>query len=235
MLEAAAMYATLIACLLGTLLGMRHALEPDHLAAVSTLATEQKSARAGLWLGASWGIGHTLALLIIGGSLAVLETQMPVRLADGFEAVVAVMIVALGLRALVRAARLGSEGPTRTHHHGGLAHAHPAGEAHVHVRKLALARWPLLVGAIHGLAGSGAITALVLARLPGVGARLLYIALFGLGSVLGMALLTGVAGVPLRRLGSHPRAAAMLLSVTGAVSVAVGGWWGVLSASRLLA
>src|SRR4051812_402983 len=101
------MLATLSGCLIGLLLGMRHALEPDHLAAVSTLVTEERDARAGAILGAFWGLGHTVSLVVVGGTLALLRTGMPARAADAFELVVAAMLLVLGTRALVRAAREG--------------------------------------------------------------------------------------------------------------------------------
>ncbi|HEX8954430.1 MAG TPA: urease accessory protein UreH, partial [Polyangia bacterium] len=86
--------------LLGMLLGMRHALEPDHLAAVSTLVASERSARRGALLGMYWGIGHSVALFAVGGVLAALHRQMPARAADAFELAVAVMLVALGVRAM---------------------------------------------------------------------------------------------------------------------------------------
>src|SRR3954465_3001998 len=89
---------------LGSLLGMRHALEPDHLTAVSTLVTasggERSSVRAAM-LGASWGLGHTLSLVIVGAILVVMRAEMPPRVADLFELLVAFMLVGLGARALV--------------------------------------------------------------------------------------------------------------------------------------
>src|SRR5581483_2396611 len=147
---------------LGSLLGMRHALEPDHLAAVSTLVTSERSGLKAVWLGACWGMGHTLTLVIAGGFLVFLRAEMPATAADGFELMVALMLVALGLRSLYRAARLGADGPTYPHRHGGLVHMHPGVPAHVHIGRWTLARRPLLIGAVHGLAGSGALTALVL-------------------------------------------------------------------------
>jgi ABC-type nickel/cobalt efflux system permease component RcnA len=227
--------APLIAALLGVLLGVRHAFEPDHLAAVSTLAAEERGVRGGLFLGAVWGIGHSLSLLVVGGTLAVLEAQMPVRIADGIELAVGVMIVGLGIRAILRAIREGRTGVIHSHAHDGLEHAHPAPEAHVHVSRWTLATRPLLIGVVHGLAGSGALTALVLAELPSVGARLSYIALFGLGSVVGMATLTGLFGVPLGRLQKAPKVLAACLLAVGVLSVAAGAWWGVVAANRLLA
>lgn len=229
------MSSTVLTGILGIALGMRHAVEPDHLAAVSTLATEQHTPRAGLWIGALWGLGHSLSLLLVGGSLALVGAQMPERVALGLEVAVAGMIIALGVRALRRSWLEGRAGSISTHRHGGVEHTHPAPEEHVHVRSWTFATRPLLVGVMHGLAGSGALTALVVAELPTIGARLGYIAVFGAGSVVGMALLTGLAGVPLMRLARTPRVASGLLSVAGLLSVVVGLWWGAASLRHLLA
>lgn len=220
--------------LLGVALGMRHALEPDHLAAVSALASGERSAKSGVLVGALWGLGHSATLLVVGGSLALLEAQMPPRLEQGFELLVALMVVYLGLRALRQAVREGRLGERHEHRHGDLVHAHTAPAAHLHVRRRTLATRPLLVGVVHGLAGSGALTALVLAELPSAGARLGYIALFAAGSVVGMGTLTGLVGVPLSRAARAPRTASGLLAVAGLVSLLIGTWWGVSSASRLL-
>ncbi|MBS1149232.1 MAG: Nickel transporter UreH [Myxococcaceae bacterium] len=227
------MLAPLIAATLGVLLGIRHACEPDHLAAVSTLAAEERSVKGGLFLGALWGVGHSLALLLVGGSLAVIETQMPPRVADALELGVGLMVIGLGLRAIVRAVREGRTGRVQSHRHGEVQHAHPAEAQHVHVSRWTLATRPLLVGIVHGLAGSGALTALVLAELPSVGARLTYIALFGAGSVVGMGLLSGLCGVPLARLQRAPRLMAACLLGVGVFSVSAGSWWGFSAAERL--
>src|SRR5436190_23552288 len=85
---------------LGSLLGMRHALEPDHLAAVSTLVTSERSSVRAAWLGACWGIGHTIALVIIGALLVLLRVGLPSAASDLFELAVASMLVGLGLRAI---------------------------------------------------------------------------------------------------------------------------------------
>ncbi len=225
--------SSLVTGLLGTALGLRHAFEPDHLAAVSTLATEQRTVRAGLWLGALWGVGHSCSLFVVGGTLAFAGAQMPPRVGAGFELLVAVMIVALGARAVRRSALEGSQGAVATHQHGALKHTHPAPAEHVHLRSWTFATRPLLVGLMHGLAGSGALTALVLAELHTVTARLGYIALFGAGSIVGMALLTGLAGVPLMRLVRAPRLAATALATSGLLSIGVGLWWGLSSAQQL--
>ncbi len=229
------MMSSLLTSLLGLSLGMRHALEPDHLAAVSTLASEQKNAKAGLWLGALWGVGHSVSLLIVGGGLALLEAKMPERLTLAFELLVAVMIIGLGVRAMARSIREGRAGSLATHTHGGLVHTHSMPGAHVHLRSWTFATRPLLIGLVHGLAGSGALTALVLAELPSSSARLTAIAIFGAGSVVGMALLTGLAGLPLMRLARSPRLSSLLLGVTGCASALVGVWWGLESGTKLFA
>lgn len=219
---------------LGSLLGMRHALEPDHLAAVSTLVTGERSGAKAAWLGACWGLGHTLALVCAGAVLVLLRAEMPAAAADLFELGVAVMLVGLGLRAIYVAARLGADGPAYIHHHGHLVHVHPGAPAHVHIGTWTLARRPLLVGAVHGLAGSGALTALVLATLPSTAARLVYMALFGLGSTVGMAALSGLLGWPLGRLARHERLARAVSLTVGCVSTALGAWWGYPLIGRML-
>jgi len=191
---------------MGLTLGMRHALEPDHLAAVSTLVTSGREPRplATAALGAFWGIGHTAALFAVGVVLAALRTELPPRLTGAFELGVAAMLIVLGARAIA------------------LSHTGPA--AHVHLGRATPAARPLLVGLVHGLAGSGALAALAMANLDGGGARLVYITCFGAGSVLGMSLLTGLLGVPLARL--RPRAMRWVGGTAGAVSLALGCIWG---------
>jgi cytochrome bd-type quinol oxidase subunit 2 len=210
---------------LGSLLGMRHALEPDHLAAVTTLVSRERNGYKAALLGACWGLGHTFALIVVGAALIVLRAEMPARIADLFELLVALMLIALGIRAIVIAARHDIDGPTHRHDHRFVVHSH-SGVPHVHIGAWTLARRPLLVGAIHGLAGSGALTALVLATLPTTAARLTYMALFGLGSTLGMAALSGMLGWPLARLGANHTIARAVSLVVGCVSTMLGVWWG---------
>jgi len=211
---------------LGSLLGVRHALEPDHLAAVSTLVTRERGGWRAALLGAWWGIGHTLSLLVVGVVLVVLRAELPAAAADFFEFAVAVMLVVLGIRALYLAARQGPRGPAHVHHHGAVVHRHEGAPAHVHIGHWTLARRPLLVGAIHGLAGSGALTALVLTTLPTTATRLSYILLFGLGSTAGMAVLSSVLGWPIARLQGHAGFARGLSALVGCVSIALGLFWG---------
>src|SRR5262245_29674273 len=101
----------------GSLMGIRHAMEPDHLAAVSTLLSRERSSARAAWLGCCWGLGHTFALMAVGIVLAILQTEMPTRLTAAFELMVAVMLIGLGGRAMLQAAREGSHGPERLHRH----------------------------------------------------------------------------------------------------------------------
>jgi hypothetical protein len=218
---------------LGSLLGMRHALEPDHLAAVSTLITGERNSYTAAFLGICWGLGHTFALIAVGTVLVILRAEMPVRTADAFEFCVALMLVGLGLRAMYLAARQGPGGPAHVHHHGHVVHAHQGAPRHIHIGTWTLARRPLFVGAIHGLAGSGALTALVLTTLPSTAARLTYMVVFGLGSTLGMAALSGLLGWPLARAGSHRGLARGLSLAVGCVSTTLGLVWGYPLLGRL--
>lgn len=220
--------------LLGGALGMRHALEPDHLAAVSTLLTEERSPARGAMLGAMWGLGHCLSLLMLGGTLAVLQTQLPARLGDVLELGVAVLLLTLGLRAVWQAHQQVQRGPQSRHHHGDTTHVHSGPASHLHLYRFTFATRPLLVGLCHGLAGSGALTALVLANLPSTTARLAYIAVFGLGSVVGMATLSGLLGLPLSRLGQKHKTLRALSGSVGALSAAYAVYYGYPLLLRLL-
>lgn len=217
----------------GSLLGVRHALEPDHLAAVTTLVSRERSSVKAALLGVAWGVGHTMTLVLVGAVLVMLRAKMPAAISDVFEFVVALMLVTLGMRAIAQAARQGSDGPTRLHRHGQIVHSHAGVPAHVHIGTWTFARQPLLVGAIHGLAGSGALTALVLATLPSPAAQLTYVLLFGLGSTLSMAALSGLLGWPLARLGTHHVVARAVSLIVGCLSVTLGLAWGYPLLGRL--
>jgi hypothetical protein len=213
--------STAIGILLGLLVGLRHSFEPDHLTAVSTLVGETRDLRGGAMLGAMWGIGHTLALVAVGAILLLVGASLPERAAVIFELGVAGMLLVLGARAIVVALRAAAD--HRTHGH---AHDHrPAARA--------LSWRPLAVGLVHGLAGSGALTAIVFAELPGAGARLIYMLLFGLGSIAGMALASGTAGVALRVIARSGGTRRGLGLATGALSITVGVLWAIPLWSRL--
>ncbi len=218
------MLTTALGLLWGLAQGMRHALEPDHLAAVSTLLAERRSPRSAASYALAWGVGHAIVLLVFGGALLLVRGHVPPRVGASFELLVAAMLVVLGVRGLRLAfVRPGGDPVEDAHHHGPHEHAH---SDHVHVRGLTLARRPLIVGSIHGLAGSGAIAALVIPGMRSTAAGLAYIALYGGGAALGMAMLAGVLGVPLAKLVQTPRGVPLLLGTTGALSLLFGLAWG---------
>jgi hypothetical protein len=219
---------------LGSLAGMRHALEPDHVAAVTTLLSRERSGARAIMLGVFWGLGHTAALVAVAVAVMLMRAQLPSGAVELLEFGVAIMLVGLGVRSLLHAARLGPEGPAHLHRHGRIIHRHTGVSSHLHVGGWTLARRPLLIGTIHGLAGSGALTALVLTTLPSPTTQLAYVILFGVGSTLGMAVLSGLLGWPLARFGHHHAVARSISFLVGIVSTVIGLAWGYPIAARLI-
>jgi hypothetical protein len=203
----------------GSLLGIRHALEPDHLAAVSTLITGERSSAKAAWLGACWGLGHMLTLFAAGAVLVVFRAEMPLFASQMFKFCVVLLLVGFGVRAIYQGAWRRLAGPTHSHASRGTSEP-------VQSRRWALARRPMIVGAVHGLAGSGALTALVVATLPSMVTRLSYLALFGIGSTLGMTVLSGILGWPIARVGGHHGTVRSLSLAVGCVSTVLGLFWG---------
>jgi hypothetical protein len=224
------MSSSIAGVLIGLVVGLRHALEPDHLTAVATLATETRSVRRGAALGALWGLGHTVSLIAVAVVLIAFGEALPERLAAAFELAVSFVLVGLGVRAIVRASREGQVGPVHAHAHGGHSHVHAGPDAHVHLGRWTLAWRPLAVGLVHGLAGSGALTAFAFAKLATTGERLSYIVLFGLGSIAAMALASALVGMWLRTFVRQQR---WLSFVAGAVSIVLGVVWSVPLWSQL--
>ncbi|MBX3186171.1 MAG: hypothetical protein KF819_04115 [Labilithrix sp.] len=229
------MLVTLSACLLGFANGVRHALEPDHLAAVSTFVAGERSPRASVRYAAAWGAGHAAMLLVAGGALAAFRAELPAAASDAFELVVAVVLVALGVRGLAQAARGGRAGASFTHAHGALEHTHGGPPDHVHVNSWTLARLPFVIGLVHGLAGSGALAALVASHVSSTVVAISFIGIYGVGAAFGMAVLAGVLGWPLARLARAPRVMPVLLGVSACASLVVGVVWAVPILARLVA
>jgi ABC-type nickel/cobalt efflux system permease component RcnA len=185
----------------GFVLGLRHALDPDHVVAVTALASQRVGFRRTSMVGAFWGIGHALSLAVVGGAILALRVTVPPAVSDALEAAVAVMLVVLGALALRRAARWRLH--AHPHQHDGATHvhfhAHARGEAqvHHHPHPLTGGLRPFLVGCVHGLAGSAGLALLVLSAAPSFMAGLAYLAVFGLGSIGGMLILSAVMSLPL--------------------------------------
>lgn len=222
--------ASISLLLLGLLLGLRHALEADHLAAVASLATRSKSLRSTVLQGVSWGFGHTLTLLVVGGLCLLLRASIPERLAGALEGAVGVMLLFLGADVLRRLRR--SRVHVHTHRHGDgtlhfHVHRHAPGEAHDphhHEHAHGLSRRALLVGLVHGLAGSAALLLVTVTTISSVWLGVAYIAVFGIGSILGMAALSVIIGLPLQgpsRLAGWSKG---LEAVIGVSTILIGVW-----------
>jgi ABC-type nickel/cobalt efflux system permease component RcnA len=189
----------------GILMGMRHALEADHVAAVAALATGAQGARQTLRLGLAWGAGHTLTIFAVGSAILVFGATVPESIAALLEAAVGVMLILLGADVLRRMIR--ERVHFHRHRHGADAHFHAhshVGECehdasrHQHRHQRALTLRAAFIGTVHGLAGSAALVMLTLGGIGSLGLGFSYMALFGVGSLIGMAVLSGVIAVPLR-------------------------------------
>lgn len=212
----------------GFVLGMHHALDPDHVVAVSTLVAQGQRLARSILVGMWWGVGHTLTLLLAGLPLLFLRVQLPRGLALSFELGVGVLLMGLGMATILRYAR------KRVHvhvhqHDGGVphlhVHAHPAGrrqpDDHRHTHRVEMRR-PLLIGMAHGLAGSGALALLVLGSTSSYALGLFYIALFGLGSMVGMGGVALLLALPFALAAQSATAQRLLGVAAGMASFAVG-------------
>lgn len=215
---------------LGFLLGMQHALEVDHIAAVSTIAARRSGVGDIVKHGLTWGLGHTLTLFLFAGIALVIGQSIPERIAEPLEGAVGFMLVALGGHLLWRLWR--DRVHVHVHQHGdGVRHlhlhshadrlSHDAPSAHRHEHGF---RWrTLLVGLMHGMAGSAALLVLAVSQAPSPAQGLLYVALFGLGSMVGMGALSAVIAVPVvisaRSLTTANR---LLQGAVGVLTIAIG-------------
>ncbi|MBI3007618.1 MAG: urease accessory protein UreH [candidate division NC10 bacterium] len=193
---------------LGFLLGLTHALDADHVAAVGTLVSETAGLRRSSLLGASWGVGHSASLLVAGLLVLGLRFTIPPRFSAAAEFAVGLMLVGLGARAIWKVLR--------------------EKRLHWHV--------PFLIGCLHGLAGSGPLTLLVLGTLSSPLAGLAYLGLFSLGSIAGMSLLTGLLSFPMAYARERePAFAGQVRMVAGAISLVLGlGLAGQIAAGGIL-
>ena len=227
---------------LGLVFGLKHATEVDHVVAVSTIVSEHRNVLRSALVGGLWGVGHTASLILVGVLVLVFRVAIPQRVANWLEFGVALMIIALGVLAITRVLRKRADIHLHRHSHDGQSHVH----VHFHEHETehasavssdasslrhshAIARIgfkPLLVGAMHGLAGSAALALLVLTQIQSISLGLLYLGLFGLGSTAGMLLMSGLIGLPFalsgRRLTSLNYG---LQTAAGTLSIAFGLWY----------
>lgn len=189
----------------GLLIGMRHALEADHVAAVASLATRSRGVKETTRLGIAWGLGHTVTLFVIGTAVLLMDSLVPETVARSLEFAVGVMLLILGLDVLRRLIRDGIH--LHIHQHNGERHVHAHGhqapvihdmDAHRHAHRAKMPWRALLVGLVHGMAGSAALVVLTLSTIHSVAQGIMYIALFGFGSIIGMAMLSVIIALPLR-------------------------------------
>ncbi|HSF68812.1 MAG TPA: sulfite exporter TauE/SafE family protein [Nitrospira sp.] len=183
----------------GFLLGLRHALDADHLAAVSTVLAERPSLRASSAVGLWWGIGHTLTLLFVGSIVLIWGFRIPERFELIAESAVGVLLIILGVTLAIKLYR--ERWHVHRHDHGGDAHAHFHShrqlDNHHHRHWMADSVRPLCIGMAHGLAGSAALMLIILATTQELGRGLLSIAVFGVGSIVGMMAIGATISLPL--------------------------------------
>lgn len=216
----------LVALAIAFVLGLRHASDPDHLVAVSSLvAAEGGDVRAATRLGAWWGVGHAVTLLVLGLPLIALKEQMPAWLERGAETGVGLVILALGARVLVKWWRGDYRaGPHRHDHHDHRHLRQGEGTTHRH-RHVRSPRQALAIGMLHGLAGTGAVVVLLIAALPGRVEAAAALAVFAPMSILSMALFTSAFAWVLTRPVVAPLYRTVLVPALGAFGLVFGLWY----------
>lgn len=238
--------------LVGFFLGLRHATDPDHVIAVTTIVSRERTIAGAAFIGTLWGIGHTVTIVIVGGGIILFGAVIPPRLGLTMEFGVALMLILLGLLnlgGLVRWIRgaLGAGGDgealrhAHPHRHGDYVHTHLHGHAtgtHGHAEEatpqarldrvfgrlsLYQALRPLVVGIVHGLAGSAAVALLILATIRDPRWALGYLLVFGSGTIAGMVLITVAIALPIAyTAGRHVRLNRWLATASGLLSLGVG-------------
>ncbi len=217
------MQITLVSIIaLGFFLGMRHATDPDHVIAVTTIVSRQRNVRYAALIGLLWGLGHTITIFVVGSAIILFGLVIPPRLGLTMELSVGLMLILLGILSLSGITRwitetftpLRSGQDTHSHGHGDYIHSHARGHTtgkHGYSEDATPVGWmdrtlgsmdfyqvlrPLVVGVVHGLAGSAAIALLVLTTIRVPGWAVLYLLVFGIGTVGGMMLITAAIAVP---------------------------------------
>lgn len=212
---------------LGFLLGLKHATEADHLAAVSTIVSERKSLFGSALVGGLWGLGHTISLLAAGIFVLLLDFKISGQMEQALEFCVGVMLVLLGANVLRKILK-GGELHFHAHQHGKHEHAHP----HIHNHEkdapnthhgLTFSPRALLIGMVHGLAGSAALMLLIVQTIESKTIGLFYIVIFGIGSIGGMMLMSFLVGLPFHlTVFQFNRFNSLLRGIAGLFSIGLG-------------
>ncbi|TKH06218.1 urease accessory protein UreH [Peribacillus simplex] len=190
----------LLVLAIGFVLGIKHALEPDHIIAVSTIASQSKKIWKSSLAGVFWGIGHTLTLLVFGVILILLKNEIPEAWAMSLEFLVGIMLVYLGITTIF------SWKQTKRHEHTGRA---------TYLKSM-------LVGIVHGLAGSAAMVLLTLSTIDEAWQEAIYIIIFGVGTCIGMLLFTTILSIPFVTSSSSKKVNRLLIRLTGVISTLFG-------------
>ena len=196
----------LTAVLLGFVLGIRHAADPDHVAAIAALVARHRRASVAARIGAAWGVGHSLTIVVVGGVLVALRIAVPPAFSIGAELLVAVILITLGV-ANLRSLR--STAPASAQH----AATHCLGSTSLRA---------FGIGIAHGLGGSAAVALLALAAMPTPAAGVAYLAVFGAGTIGGMVALSFGLGIPLAAASDTPSLSRWVLGGSGALSICAG-------------
>ena len=202
----------------GFLLGLQHSLDPDHVAAVSTLVSENRSLRRSALAGAVWGFGHTAILLVAGVVLMLLKVAIPEAVARALELMVGLMLLYLGGSLLKKV--VVNKIHIHVHAHGDLEHvhlhSHKVSAEHQHLHK------PFLVGVVHGLAGSAGIMLLIMATMSSVTQGFFFTLIFGVGSILGMMISGTLISLPFRATARFKRINASFMIVAALITIMIG-------------
>lgn len=190
----------------GVAAGMRHALEPDHVATVASMSVQSRGRASLLRSAMLWGSGHGLVLVLVATALQLLRAQVPPRVDAFFEYLVGAMLVVLGARAVWLSLR-------------------PRAHSHAPVLARQGLVLPLVIGAVHGLSGSGAVAALAASRAVSPVAAFVMVVLYAVGALLGMAFLAGALGHLLRRITASVRVSTWSSRASGALSLSLGVVW----------
>jgi ABC-type nickel/cobalt efflux system permease component RcnA len=217
--------------LLGLFLGMRHSTDPDHVIAVSTIASRERSVTHGALIGVLWGIGHTLTIFLVGSAIILFGLVIPPRVGLSMEFSVALMLILLGVLNLTGALRwLNSRFAPANRNSQSSSDLPAMASAPANVVDRLLSRYgsyqvfrPLIIGLVHGLAGSAAVALLVLSTIHTPLWAIAYLLVFGIGTIVGMMLMTSAMAIPVVYTGKHFAAASRYLTpISGIVSTAFG-------------